>query len=256
MARVAASLLLLLLLLGSLSLPAEGKRKKKSKKEWKEAWKKIEEEEFEDWEEEKAEREAEHAKYSDPMKMVEEMGATDAAAMMGGMGSSSSGGPAMTFVHMKSELTREDTEEVVVKWRDLLYTNGFDIKPYVVEDNLVLLNMDEQYKVKDLRDFVLDPYFAEDKVESFEYNSKKWYPEGSEEDIKEKEKLVSTAHLEPFAPRRRPHLAACCCATLSDAHARAALPLPGDAKAQARGGRAREEVQPEAWGAGAIQRDR
>jgi hypothetical protein len=184
------------------------------------------------------------------------MGATDAAAMMGGMGSSSSGGPAMTFVHMKSELTREDTEEVVVKWRDLLYTNGFDIKPYVVEDNLVLLNMDEQYKVKDLRDFVLDPYFAEDKVESFEYNSKKWYPEGSEEDIKEKEKLVSTAHLEPFAPRRRPHPAACCCATLSDAHARAALPLPGDAKAQARGGRAREEVQPEAWGAGAIQRDR
>lgn len=193
--------LVLLLLLGTLAL-TEGK-KKKNKKQWADAWKKIEEEEMEEWEEEKAEREAEHAKYMDPMKMVDEMGATDAAAMMGGMGGgSSAGGPAMCFVHMKKTLTREATEEVVVKWRDLLYTSGFDIKPYVVEDQLVLLNMDEQYKVSELKNFVLDPYFAEDKVEAFEYNSKKWYPEGSEEDIKEKEKEVR------FPAARSPHAAA------------------------------------------------
>jgi hypothetical protein len=111
--------------------------------------------------------------------------------MMGGMGGGNNGGPAMCFVRMKKELTKKDTEEVVVKWRDLLYTNGFDIKPYVVEDQLVLLTLDEQYKVSELKDFVLDPYFAEDKVESFEYNSKSWYPEGSEEDLKEKKKQVS-----------------------------------------------------------------
>jgi hypothetical protein len=186
--------LLLLLLLGTLTLTAEGK-KKKSRKQWADAWKKIEEEEHEEWEEEKAEREAEHAKYMDPSKMVDELGATDAAAMMGGLGGSSAGGPAMCFVHMKKTLTREATEEVVVKWRDLLYTSGFDITPYVVEDQLVLLNMDEQYKVPELKDFVLDPYFAEDKVEAFEYNSKKWYPEGSEADIKEKEKEVRTVAL-------------------------------------------------------------
>lgn len=186
-----ASTLLLVVVLGVLALSAEAK-KKKTKKQWADAWKKIEEEEFEEWEQEKAEREAEHSKYSDPMQMVKDMGATDAAAMMGGLGGNS-GGPAMTFVHIKEEFTREDTEEIAVKWRDLLYTNGFDIKPYVVEDNLVLLSMDEQYKVKELKDFVLDPYFAEGKVESFEYNSKKWYPEGSEEDLKEKAKEVSVA---------------------------------------------------------------
>ena len=217
MALFARTLLaLLLLLLVAFSPVAEGK-KKKSKKEWKDAWKKIEEEvrlqyqsppallrvrqsshmrvyrpqEFEEWEEEKAERMAEHSKYQDPMKMVEQMGPDDAAAMMGGMGGGNNGGPAMCFVRMKKELTKQDTEEVVVKWRDLLFTNGFDIKPYVVEDQLVLLTLDEQYKVSELKDFVLDPYFAEDKVESFEYNSKTWYPEGSEEDLKEKKKQVS-----------------------------------------------------------------
>ena len=143
---------------------------------------------------------AEHAKYQDPMKMVEQMGPEGAAAMMGGMGSGNSGGPAMCFVRMKKELARKDTEEVVVKWRDLLFTNGFDIKPYVVEDQLVLLTLNEQYKVNELKDFVLDPYFAEDKVESFEYNSKTWYPEGSEENLKEKKKQVS-------APATRPSIA-------------------------------------------------
>ena len=40
------------------------------------------------------------------------------------MGSSGSG-PAMAFVHMKKHMTREQVEELVVKWRDLLFTAGF-----------------------------------------------------------------------------------------------------------------------------------
>lgn len=217
--------LLLLLALSALALSVEGK-KKKSKKEWNAAWKKLEEEEHEEYEERRAERMAEQAKYQDPM-----MG-----AMMGGLAGGNNGGVAMCFVKMKPELTREETEVIVVKWRDLLATAGFDIKPYVVEDQLVLLTLEEQWKVNELKDFVLDPYFAQGKVVSFDYNSKSWYPAGSEEAVKEEALAVSVRpRVRPSFVCRRADLHRCCpCNT-------------GGTRTQTRTGRAGEEIQLAAW---------
>eukprot|EP01048_Picozoa_sp_COSAG05_P009143 COSAG05_NODE_731_length_7667_cov_140.831792_12_plen_79_part_00 len=67
----------------------------------------------------------------------------------------------------------------MLQWRDLLMAGGFDVTPYMVEEHTALLSLSEKWKIMELKDFVLDPYFAQGKVQSFEMNNYKWYPEGS-----------------------------------------------------------------------------
>ena len=76
-------------------------------------------------------------------------------------------------------MTKEESQELVLQWRDLLMAGGFDVTPYMVEEHTALLSLSEKWKIMELKDFVLDPYFAQGKVQSFEMNNYKWYPEGS-----------------------------------------------------------------------------
>ena len=45
--------------------------------------------------------------------------------------------------------------------RRMDHSGGFDVTPYMVDDHTALLNLNEKWKVMELKDFVLDPYFAQ-----------------------------------------------------------------------------------------------
>jgi hypothetical protein len=195
--RCAVLGLLLCALVGEVSAAKKKKKKQKKKQkrtpaEWAEAMKAVEREEMDEYETERKEQEEEINKHhgmdlSDPKKWIDEMGGGDKAAeLLAGMGGGSMASPAMGFIYFNDEQTREENEEMVVQWRDLLMTAGFDVQPYMVEDNMALLNLKEKWKVMELKDFVLDPYFTQGKVKHFEINNKKWYPAGSDGDIKDK----------------------------------------------------------------------
>lgn len=164
-------LLICLMVMAGLSDVQAGKKtkvkkakQKRTKAEWEEALKRAEREEMEEWEEERRQKEEEIQKYhgidmSDPKKWIEQMGGGDNAAdMLAGMGGGSMAGPSMSFVHLSKDMTKPECEELVVQWRDLLMTAGYDVVPYMVDDHLALMKLDEKWKVMDLKDFVLDPY--------------------------------------------------------------------------------------------------
>jgi hypothetical protein len=165
--------------------PATAGRQQRNKAQWAAALLKEQQEETREWEEERQEREEEVSR-NHGLGPILEQGALGAEAAVTA-GGSSAAGPALSFVHLKHYVTRAECTELVTQWRDILLTGGFDITPYMVDDHMVLLNLDEKWKVMELKDFVLDPYFAQGKVEAFELNQKKWYAPGSDGFIAERQ---------------------------------------------------------------------
>eukprot|EP01052_Picozoa_sp_SAG31_P013247 SAG31_NODE_793_length_12044_cov_12.886229_9_plen_161_part_00 len=51
------------------------------------------------------------------------------------------------FIKIKSGYRREQVEEYVIRWRDLLMSNAFDINPYLVEDDLVLMHTEANHRI-------------------------------------------------------------------------------------------------------------
>eukprot|EP01052_Picozoa_sp_SAG31_P009905 SAG31_NODE_531_length_14413_cov_7.712659_7_plen_285_part_00 len=103
--------------------------------------------------------------------------------MQGGGG----GGSAMTFVHLNNETvtSKEQAEEMVVQWRDLLMTAGIEVGVYVIEPHLLLLDTSDKRKVIQIKNFIVAeaPGGAE-HVEYFEFNQQKFYPPGKDPDPK------------------------------------------------------------------------
>ena len=75
--------------------------------------------------------------------------------MQGGGGGG--GGNAMTFVHLNNETvtSKEQAEELVVQWRDLLMTAGIEVGVYVIEPHLLLLDTNDKSKVIQIKDFIV-----------------------------------------------------------------------------------------------------
>lgn len=193
--KTLASVLLFGLLLFSSSSVVESK-KKKSSAEWARAASAIDAEERKEWEREQAEAAAEAERQrqlsqpefdmNDPGSWIEAQGGVEnAMAMQGGMmgGTGGGGGHAMTFVHLNNETvsTKEQAEELVVQWRDLLMTAGIEVGVYVIEPHLLLLDTSDKSKVIQIKDFIVNEApGGEDHVEYFEVNQQKFYPESKD----------------------------------------------------------------------------
>ena len=187
-------LLALFVLFGPLATITAAK-KKKSSADWARAASAIEQQEREEWERERAEAAAEVERQqqkhqpqfdmSDPGKWIEAQGGIEnAMAMQGGMmGGGGGSGHAMTFVHLNNETisTKEQAEELVVQWRDLLMTAGIEVGVYVIEPHLLLLDTNDKRKVIQIKDFIVkEAPGGEDHVEYFEFNQQKFYPESKD----------------------------------------------------------------------------
>ena len=63
----------------------------------------------------------------------------------------------MTFVHLNNETvtSKEQAEELVVQWRDLLMTAGIEVGVYVIEPHLLLLDTNDKSKVIQIKDFIV-----------------------------------------------------------------------------------------------------
>jgi hypothetical protein len=156
-------------------------KKKRSTKDWSESIKNIEENEHKEWEAERKEQEEERMKnqpqfdMSDPAKWIDQAGGIENALLMQGGGG---GGTAMTFVHLnnKTITSKEQAEEMVVSWRDLLMSAGIQVGVYVVETHLLLLDTQDKRKVIEIKDFITkEAPGGEEHVEYFEYNNQKFY---------------------------------------------------------------------------------
>ena len=187
-------LLALFVLLGLLATLTAAKGKKSSA-DWARAASAIEQEEREEWERERAEAAAEAERQqqknqpqfdmSDPGKWIESQGGIENAMAMqgGGMGGGGGSGHAMTFVHLNNETisSKEQAEELVVQWRDLLMTAGIEVGVYVIEPHLLLLDTNDKRKVIQIKDFIVkEAPGGEDHVEYFEFNQQKFYPESKD----------------------------------------------------------------------------
>ena len=108
-------------------------------KEWKD------EEEDEDWHEDSYEWKRKMQEKKQPafdMSNIQNMKPEELMAMQGGgMGGGGGGGMSMTFAQLKDGIctSRKCTNELAVKWADLMGTGGIQAKPYAVEDDQICL---------------------------------------------------------------------------------------------------------------------
>ena len=71
-------------------------------------------------------------------------------------------GPAMMFVELNpaqadgSEWDTETIEELAMKWRELLFTGGFSVQVYSIEEKKILITVQKGWEAKGVRDFVVD----------------------------------------------------------------------------------------------------
>lgn len=71
-------------------------------------------------------------------------------------------GPAMMFVELNptqadgTEWDTEQIEELAVKWRELLFTGGFSVQVYSIEDKKILITVQKGWEASGVRDFVVD----------------------------------------------------------------------------------------------------
>lgn len=89
----------------------------------------------------------------------------------------------MVFVHIKPKIDKEKIHEYIIQWQGLLMTNGFELKPYLVEDDLVLIHTDAISRVSELKAFILNPEFSDGIVDYWETNQIRTYPDGHPEQI-------------------------------------------------------------------------
>eukprot|EP01051_Picozoa_sp_SAG22_P007537 SAG22_NODE_535_length_9385_cov_6.941202_1_plen_355_part_00 len=155
----------------------------------------IEEEEAEEFEKEMEERRAERAAnmpgtdLNNPSAWIESMGGMEALQQPGPGGSIDLGGgmgggqAAMAFIKIKPGYSRQQVEEYIQRWRDLLLTNGFDLNPYLVEDDLIVMHTEANHRIGELKAFVLNLEFSDGIVDYFEINQAKTYPDGHPEKV-------------------------------------------------------------------------
>ena len=114
-----------------------------------------------------------------PAKWIDQHGGIENAMLMQGGG----GGTAMTFVHLNNQTikSKEQAEEMVVNWRNLLMTAGIEVGVYVIEPHMLLLDTQDKRKVVEIKDFITkEAPGGEEHVEYFEYNSQKFYSEAKD----------------------------------------------------------------------------
>ena len=87
-----------------------------------------------------------------PAKWIDQHGGIENAMLMQGGG----GGTAMTFVHLNNQTikSKEQAEEMVVNWRNLLMTAGIEVGVYVIEPHMLLLDTQDKRKVVEIKDFI------------------------------------------------------------------------------------------------------
>ena len=171
---LAAFLILAVLVLSSGVLAV---RKKidfdKLDKEWKD------EEEDEDWHEDSYEWKRKMQEKKQPafdMSNIQNMKPEELMAMQGGgEGGGGGGGMSMTFAQLKDGIctSRKCTNELAVKWADLMGTGGIQAKPYAVEDDQILFTQEDGNTMQ-LKDFILE----QPEVLKWTYNSRDYYPDG------------------------------------------------------------------------------
>ena len=176
---------------------ALGGGKPRDKKQWNAAlnqWQEGQNQEFmQEYEDEQAEREAVRQKRlpkfdpENPKAYMNAMSDDSGDGMVGAMGGGGSNpdGAQITIVKLKNGLmkTRADTELLVSRWRDILTTIGIKAFPYVMSRDQVMINVQEGFRVPDIKMFALD----QEESKYFEQGGKKYYPKGTAADPDDEE---------------------------------------------------------------------
>jgi hypothetical protein len=172
--------------------PAQGATGRKSKEQWKEAllsWQEEENQQFmREYEQQQQERARIREKNLPRFDPTNPKAYIRAMSSRGGMGQGGAGGTGggnpdgaqITFVRLKpgAMKSKADTEELVLRWRDLLTTVGLAAYPHVLSRDQVLMNTQEGWRVPDIQQFALE----QPEVKYFEHSGQKWYAEGIEPD--------------------------------------------------------------------------
>jgi histone arginine demethylase JMJD6 len=203
-----------LVLLWTMGVLGGGKKPRK-KKEWNAAlnrWQEDENQQFmADYESNQQERERIRQKNmpkfdpENPKAYMDAMAGDDNnAGMMGAMGGGGSpDGAQITVCRLKpgAMKSRADTELLVSRWRDILTTIGIAAFPYVMDRNQVMINVQEGFRVPDIKQFALD----QAEVKFFEHGGKKMYPKGVAADPADEEQqpIDETDVVPPPPPPKR-----------------------------------------------------
>eukprot|EP01052_Picozoa_sp_SAG31_P044135 SAG31_NODE_7587_length_1647_cov_0.947674_1_plen_193_part_01 len=168
----------------------DGGGKPRNKDQWKRAlnsWQEQQNQEFmQEYEEQQKERELIRQKRLpkfDPenpkayMDAMTDSSGDDGGGMMAAVGGGSNpDGAQITIVRLKNGAmqTKADTEELVSKWRDILTTIGIAAFPYVMSRDQVMINVQEGFRVPDIKMFALEQH----ETRYFEHNGRKHYSDG------------------------------------------------------------------------------
>ena len=82
-------------------------------------------------------------------------------------------GPTMMFAKLdvvKSELKRNDVEEISKIWQDKLFYGRIHVQNYVIEDDTILVTLQYGWEGRELKDFLLD----QEHVKSVTWDSKEY----------------------------------------------------------------------------------
>jgi hypothetical protein len=157
----------LLIVFALTAIAVEAKKKSKAgAAEKKKSWREMTDADWNKWEYDSGKEDDDRPQEPKPMKF-------DPSNMQNFMRQSKAGKAAMIFSNLKGKLSKEKTEEVAFRWKNLLMTVGVEASPYVIENSQILWTVMNGAKGFDILDFAMQ----QPETELVEWENTKYYPE-------------------------------------------------------------------------------